>query len=123
MRSLCVAERNRTAGTCLASLVATVEYGSGTPREHAHAHEDGDTDHEHAAGDADPSPRVPSHFITSVSVGFDLFRRANNRSRLSVQVDAENITNRSYLIAQESEFSPRQFSIPRLIGATARLRF
>jgi TonB dependent receptor/Carboxypeptidase regulatory-like domain len=103
-------------------LGTTIEYGSGTPREHAHA-DDGDADHVHAAGDADASARVPGHIIGNVSLGIDLFRRANNRPRLSFQIDAENVTNRSYLIAQESEFSPRQFSIPRLLGVTAKVRF
>ena len=33
------------------------------------------------------------------------------------------MTELLYLIAQESEFTPRQFSIPRLISLTATVRF
>jgi hypothetical protein len=43
--------------------------------------------------------------------------------KLSFQVDIENIANNVYLIAQESEFTPGQVSIPRLISARVKLRF
>jgi len=47
----------------------------------------------------------------------------SRRSKLSVQLDIENITDNIYLIAHEGEFSPAQVSIPRLISATAKLGF
>jgi hypothetical protein len=43
--------------------------------------------------------------------------------RLSIQVDVENLTNDAYLVAQEGAFSPAQYSIPRLVAATVRVRF
>jgi outer membrane receptor protein involved in Fe transport len=111
--------RHSRSGVFLATIM---EYGSGTPREHGHA-ADGDTDHTHAAGDAEGSERVPGHFTASLSLGVDLFRRAGRRPRLTLQIDAENITNHVYLVAQESEFTPGQYSVPRLLGITAKVRF
>jgi hypothetical protein len=35
----------------------------------------------------------------------------------------ENVGGNLYLVAQESEFTPGQYSIPRLFSATARVRF
>jgi hypothetical protein len=40
-----------------------------------------------------------------------------------LRLDVENVTNRDYVIARESQFSPAQYSIPRLISATLRVRF
>jgi outer membrane receptor protein involved in Fe transport len=102
-----------------------LEYGSGTPT----GHEGGE--HEHAAGEADhaeaTSPsgavRVPGHFTANLSFGVDLFRAGKTRGKLSFQLDIENITNTIYLNAQEGEFSPAQYSIPRLALVTARFRF
>jgi hypothetical protein len=102
---------------------ATVEYGSGTPIGHggaAHDHGDGE-DHEHAASGA--GDRVPAHTTANLSLGIGLMRDGNRRPRLSIQIDVENVTNRPYLIAQEGEFSPTQFSVPRLVSLTARWRF
>jgi outer membrane receptor protein involved in Fe transport len=84
-----------------------VEYGSGTPTEREETMD----------------ARVPGHFTANVSVGVDLFRTATPRSRLSLQLDIENITNNLYLVAQESEFTPGQYSIPRLVSVTAKVRF
>jgi hypothetical protein len=101
-----------------------MEYGSGTPIGH------GGAAHEHAAGEAahvdvesaEGAARVPRHFTANFSTGIDLWRD-RNRPKLSLQVDIENITDKRYLIAQEGEFSPRQFSIPRLVSVTAKFRF
>ena len=103
----------------------TMEYGSGTPMGHgggSHVHAEGAGDHEHAHSTA-TAPRVPEHFAANLSFGIDLFRGRRQGSRLSLQLDIENITDNVYLIAQEGEFSPAQFAIPRLISATARVRF
>jgi hypothetical protein len=67
--------------------------------------------------------RVPGHFTMNLLFGADLLRRANRQPRLSVRLDIENLTNNLYLVAQESEFTPGQYSIPRLFSATARVRF
>jgi hypothetical protein len=102
-----------------------MEYGSGTPMEHGGAedeHADGEADHTHAESAAGAA-RVPGHFTANISLGIDLLRRGNRRPNLSLQLDIENIANTLYLIAQEGEFTPGQYSIPRLIAATAKIRF
>jgi hypothetical protein len=102
-----------------------MEYGSGTPIGHGeedHAHGAGEADHAHGASAAGLS-RVPGHFTANLSVGVDLFRGSRPSSRLSLQFDIENITDNAYLIAQEGEFSPAQYAIPRLFSVTARVRF
>jgi len=101
-----------------------VEYGSGTPTEHGESEDvdaEGEPTHTHAES-ADTAARVPGHFTANMSFGVDVLRRAN-RPRLSFQVDIENVANNLYLVAQESEFTPGQYSIPRLVSATARVRF
>jgi hypothetical protein len=66
---------------------------------------------------------VPGHSTANISAGIDVLRGANRRPKLSFQIDVENVGNNLYLIAQESEFTPAQFSIPRLVSVTAKLRF
>jgi thioredoxin reductase len=66
---------------------------------------------------------VPGHFAANLSFGLDLLRAGRQRSRLSLQLDVENIANSVYVVAQESEFSPAQFSIPRLVTASVKVRF
>ncbi|PWT85042.1 MAG: hypothetical protein C5B57_03700, partial [Blastocatellia bacterium] len=102
-----------------------VEYGSGTPMEHGGAEDvraAGEADHEHATS-AEGADRVPGHATANLSLGVDLMRKVPRRPKLTIQLDIENITNNLYLIAQESEFSPGQYSIPRLLSVTAKLRF
>jgi TonB-dependent receptor-like protein/carboxypeptidase family protein len=101
-----------------------MDYGSGTPMEHGAAdeHADGEADHTHAVS-AEGAARVPAHFTANISLGIDLLRRANSRRKLSLQLDIENIANNTYLVAQEGEFTPGQYSIPRLIAATVKIRF
>jgi hypothetical protein len=102
-----------------------LEYGSGTPMGH------GGGDHEHAAGEADhadgtsssSAARAPAHFTANLSFGIDLLRTGNARGKLAIQLDVENLTDNRYLIAQEGEFSPAQYYIPRLVSATVRVRF
>jgi hypothetical protein len=102
----------------------SVEYGSGTPVGHgaAHEHGDGAEAHVHAAP-AGAIERVPSHVTGNLSLGIDLWRTPRARPRMTVRVDVENVSNRSSLIAREGEFSPTQYSIPRLMSATLELRF
>lgn len=102
-----------------------IEYGSGTPMEHGGAedeHAAGEADHEHAQS-AEGADRVPGHATANLSFGIDLLRNGNRRPKLTFQLDIENITNNLYLIAQESEFTPGQFSVPRVVSVTARVRF
>jgi outer membrane receptor for ferrienterochelin and colicins len=105
----------------------TLEYGSGTPMghgggDHAHDHGGGGEDHEHGSGGAEVS-HVPDHFTASVSAGLDLLRDGRRRGRMSLQLDVENLGNEIYLIAQEGEFSPAQYSIPRLVSVSLKYRF
>lgn len=102
------------------------EYGSGTPMGHGggHGHDGDPADHDHPpASPAATVLRVPAHFTLNVSVGGDLLRDSRRRARLSLRLDIENVTDDVYLIAQEGEFSPAQYAIPRLVPVTARFRF
>ena len=106
-------------------LGTAVEYGSGTPLGHGAAedeHAEGEPAHTHAESGG-TAARVPGHFTANVSFGVDVLRGSIGRPRLSFQVDIENVGNNLYLIAQESEFTPGQYSIPRLVSATAKVRF
>ena len=53
----------------------------------------------------------------------DLLRDGGRRPRLSFQFDLRNLADNVYLIAREGEFTPGQYSIPRLIGVSAKVRF
>ena len=105
-------------------LAGSVEYGSGTPIGHggAHEHAEGEADHEDAAGGAG-SDRVDGHATGNLTLGLDLLRGPGTRPRLTIRLDVENVANEPYVIARESQFSPAQYSIPRLIALTARVRF
>ena len=91
----------------------------------------GEPGHVHAAGVAPHEDvpasgggaRVPEHFTASGSVGLNLWRDGIRRARLTLQLDVENITNNVYVIAQEGEFSPAQFSLPRVVSLSARFKF
>jgi len=114
----------RHAGSGLFASTA-LEYGSGTPTEGGDVVEsgaEGSPDHTHAVSAAD-AERVPGHFTANIAAGIDLLRAQNRRPRLSLQIDVENIANNLYLVAQESEFTPGQYSIPRLVSVTARVKF
>ena len=106
-------------------LAGAVEYGSGTPMGHGgagHEHAPGTADHEDVVSSGGP-PRVPGHLTADASLGINLMRDARRRARLVLQLDIENIANNVYVIAKEGEFSPAQYSIPRLLSVTAKLRF
>jgi hypothetical protein len=103
---------------------STIEYGSGTPMGHgaAHEHAPGAADHADAPSSG-AAARVPGHFTAGMSAGIHLLRDASRRAKLTLQLDVENLANNVYLIAQEGEFSPAQFSIPRLLSVTAKYQF
>jgi outer membrane receptor for ferrienterochelin and colicins len=101
-----------------------IEFGSGTPIGHGddeHAHAAGEEEHAHASGAG--SARVPAHVVGNVSVGIDLLRGTASRPRLVLRLDVENVANDAYVIAREGEFSPAQYSIPRLLSLSARIAF
>ena len=102
-----------------------MEYGSGTPIGHGaadHSHAEGEADHEHAESAGRCAARPGT--LHGESLGRDRSpAQRRQRSRLSLRFDVENIADNVYLVAQEGEFSPAQYSIPRLISATAKIRF
>ena len=100
------------------------EYGSGTPGGHGsndHAHDDGAA-HDHATGPGLCAARCPSQFTQNVSVGWTAIANGA-RPRMSVQFDVENVSNRVYLLSKESTMVQGQYSKPRLISASLRMRF
>jgi outer membrane receptor protein involved in Fe transport len=101
-----------------------LEYGSGTPGGHGgddHAHEGGEA-HEHATGAGMCGTRCPSHFTQNLSLGWDVMANGG-RSRLALQLSIENLSNKVYLLSKESTMVQGQYSIPRLISASVRMRF
>ena len=107
-------------------LASAIEYGSGTPMGHggrrSRASHRVQRHHAHVESAGGP-PRVPGHFTGGASFGVNLIRDTQRRAKLALQFDVENITNNVYVIAQEGEFSPAQYSIPRLLSVTAKVRF
>lgn len=101
-----------------------LEYGSGTPLE-AQTDERVSSDAFKQTGRPDGMhplfERLPQHLIANIYVGIDLFRR--ERHRVSLQFSVENITNRVFAIAKESEFTPRQFSPPRFFSGSIKIHF
>jgi outer membrane receptor protein involved in Fe transport len=100
------------------------EYGSGTPGGHGpgdHAHDDGAA-HEHATGPGLCAARCPTQFTQNISVGWTASANAA-RPRMSVQFDVANVSNRVYLLSKESTMVQGQYSKPRLMSASLRMRF
>jgi outer membrane receptor protein involved in Fe transport len=103
----------------------SAEYGSGTPGGHGtgdHGHEDGET-HAHASGPGLCDTRCPSRLTPNLSFGWNALSSSGHQSRLSVQFNIENATNRVYLLSKESSMVQGQYSVPRLISASANIRF
>jgi hypothetical protein len=90
----------------------TFEYGSGTPVE---------ADHHGAAAPGAPI-RIPGHFTQDLTLGVDLLRR-EDRPRLSLQFNVENLTNNVYRVSQESTFSPGEYYNPRFFSSSLKIRF
>jgi len=103
----------------------SVEYGSGTPGGHgAGDHEPGDGEaHEHASGPGLCGTRCPSRVTPNLSFGWNAQPSRGDQPRLAVQVNVENVTNKVYLLSKESSMVQGQYSIPRLVSASMRLRF
>lgn len=93
-----------------------LEYGSGTPTEAEE--EDGA-----AQPMAETNQRVPGHVMANLSLGADIWHGGDGKRRLAARMSFENVTNNIYKIAQESVFTPGQYSIPRLISGGLTLRF
>lgn len=88
---------------------AAFEYGSGTPAELPNAEGE------------ESIVRLPDHFVANFYFGLDLFRR--ERNRVGVQFNIENVGDRVYRIAKESEFTPVQFSPPRFLSISLKVSF
>ncbi len=102
----------------------TVEYGSGTPGAHGagdHEHDDGAA-HEHGSGAGLCAIRCDPHFTQGAAFGWNSSSRSGG-ARLSLQVTVENVSNRVYLLSRESTMVQGQYSIPRLISGSLRVRF
>jgi outer membrane receptor protein involved in Fe transport len=102
----------------------SVEYGSGTPGVHGadDDHEGGET-HEHASGPGLCGTRCPSRVTPNLSLGWNVLSSSGNQPRVSVQFNVENVSNRVYLLSKESSMVQGQYSIPRLVSASVRMRF
>lgn len=103
---------------------ALVEYGNGTPGGNGagdHEHEPGET-HEHASGPGLCGTGCPSRVTPNLSVGWKPLSSSGDRPRVSVQFNVENLSNKVYLLSKESSMAQGQYSIPRLVSASVRLR-
>ena len=103
----------------------SVEYGSGTPGGHGagdHEHEGGET-HEHASGPGLCGTRCPSRVTPNLSLGWNARSSRADQPRLSVQFNIENVSNKVYLLSKESSMVQGQYSIPRLVSGSLKIRF
>src|SRR5438045_3888723 len=96
---------------CLACPLcsAALEYGSGTPA--TLRGEDGE----------ERVTRLPAHAVANLYFGVELFR--HERRGLGLQFNVENANDRVNRIAKESEVTPVQFSPPRFLSGSMRIRF
>ncbi|MBI2818755.1 MAG: TonB-dependent receptor [Acidobacteria bacterium] len=99
------------------------EYGSGTPLGHGAGHEHDSTEADPLDQALDDSPaRVPQHFTQNLSIGWDAIPDGE-QPHLTLQFNIENLSNNVYVVAQESEFTPGQYSIPRMYSGSIKIRF
>jgi hypothetical protein len=90
-------------------VTTQIEYGSGTPASLPNP--DGSED----------LVRLPGHFVANLYFGLDIFRK--EKRNVTLQFNVENIGNRVFRIAKESEFTPVQYSPPRFLSGSLRFRF
>lgn len=88
---------------------AAFEYGSGTPATLR------------GANSIETRLRLPAHFVTNLHFGLDL--KQTEHRKVSLQLNIENLTNRVYQIAKESEFTPVQFAPPRFVSGSLKFSF
>ena len=96
-----------------------LEYGSGTPLE-AEEDESGAQGEQAMAAEGQ---RVPGHLTANLSMGADIWHDREGKNRFAVRLSIENVTNNIYKVAQESVFTPGQYSITRLIAGGLTVRF
>ena len=104
---------------------ASVEYGSGTPGGHGDGdHEHAETEaHEHASGRGLCGTRCPSRVTPHLSVGWNPLSSSVDQPRVSLQLNVENVTDRVYLLSKESSMVQGQYSSPRLVSVSIKIRF
>jgi hypothetical protein len=96
------------------------EYGSGTPI-HAHGDEHGHGESGMAELSGSHPMRVPGHFIAHMGGGIELLRRS--RFAVAWQWDCENLTDRRFVIARQSLFTPGQYALSRHVSTSLKLSF
>jgi hypothetical protein len=96
------------------------EYGSGTPI-HAHGDEHGHGGSGMAELSGSHPMRVPGHFIAHMGGGIELLRRS--RFAVAWQWDCENLTDRRFVIARQSLFTPGQYALSRHVSTSLKLSF
>lgn len=86
-----------------------LEYGSGTPAEIVDAQGE------------ERRIRLDSHTVGSLYAGIEAFR--TEKRSVTFRFDVENVGNRVYAIGKESELVPIQYSAPRFLSGSIRVRF
>lgn len=86
-----------------------LEYGSGTVAEIADE------------GREETRVRLDGHTTGNLYAGIEVLR--SERRSMMLRVDVENLTSRVYAIGKESELVPIQYSQPRFVSASLRVRF
>ena len=86
-----------------------LEYGSGTPAEVVDP--DG----------GERRIRLDAHTVGNLFVGIEAFR--TEKRSVTFRFDVENVGNRVYAIGKESELVPIQYSAPRFMSGSIRVRF
>ena len=90
-------------------VTTQIEYGSGTPASLPNP--DG----------GESLTRLPGHFVANLYFGIDVFRK--EKRNVSLQFNVENVGDRVFRIAKESEFTPVQYSSPRFLSGSLKFRF
>lgn len=89
---------------------AVARYGSGTPSEQHH-------------DDGGPATFVylPDHWTFDLNARVNIWQRGSRR--VAFEFDITNLTNNIYAIAKESEATPLQYAMRRVIGGRVRVAF
>jgi hypothetical protein len=99
-----ITEREHRSGIF---VTAQFEYGSGTPASLPDA-----------SGN-ESLVRLPGHFVANLYFGIDLFRK--EKHSFALQFNVENVGDRVFRIAKESEFTPVQYSPPRFLSGVVEV--
>lgn len=89
---------------------AVARYGSGTPSEQ-----------EHVEGASAIFLYLPDHWTLDLNARVNLW--AQGGRRVAFEFDVTNLTNNVYAIAKESEATPLQYAMRRVVGGRLRVDF